>query len=642
MATLSTNLILWDYCSIGVYFLLNIAVGVYALCGHNRSTVSGYFLAGRHMWWLPSIILLQLMSWVFLPVFISSGVCTVPEYMNKRFGGQRIQVYLALLSLVLYIFTKISVDLYSGALFINQVFHWNIYGSIVALLLLTAVFTITGGLAAVIYTDTLQFFIMIAGALVVMSKAFYEVGGYEALQYKYMQAVPELRFQNTSCGIPRADSWVMLRDPVNSDLPWPAFLLGQTPASIWYWCADQMMIQRTLASKNLSHAKGATLFAAYAKILPFFIIILPGMISRTLFPDDVACVLPEECMRACGSRSSCYNSAYPRLVVGIMPAGLKGIILAVMLSALMTDLTSIFNSASTMFSLDLWRRVRPEAKTRELLIVGKLCIVGLVVVSVAWVPVIEEVQSGQLFIYIQKVGAYLSPPIACVYSMAILWKRMNERGAFCGLMVGLAIGVTRMVLDFSYPPPACWQDESRPFIVRLNFMYFAVLLFWMTAITSATVSLMTQPPDSFRVIRTTFWTRFENAERDDDRRRNMEPEDYIRLNKELEDDIRWNMELEDDIPHLERGDKEAATEADGSQRLAHTTKFFLWLCGLQTQQSDPQMEESTLNSLEERPRTKLFLNINLVLVLAVGVGCFVYYSLDPFSGNSEPRLKMPT
>nr|XP_045605235.1 sodium/glucose cotransporter 5-like isoform X3 [Procambarus clarkii] len=687
MATLSTNLILWDYCSIGVYFLLNIAVGVYALCGHNRSTVSGYFLAGRHMWWLPvgaslfasnigaehfigmagsgaaagvgvgafnfiSIILLQLMSWVFLPVFISSGVCTVPEYMNKRFGGQRIQVYLALLSLVLYIFTKISVDLYSGALFINQVFHWNIYGSIVALLLLTAVFTITGGLAAVIYTDTLQFFIMIAGALVVMSKAFYEVGGYEALQYKYMQAVPELRFQNTSCGIPRADSWVMLRDPVNSDLPWPAFLLGQTPASIWYWCADQMMIQRTLASKNLSHAKGATLFAAYAKILPFFIIILPGMISRTLFPDDVACVLPEECMRACGSRSSCYNSAYPRLVVGIMPAGLKGIILAVMLSALMTDLTSIFNSASTMFSLDLWRRVRPEAKTRELLIVGKLCIVGLVVVSVAWVPVIEEVQSGQLFIYIQKVGAYLSPPIACVYSMAILWKRMNERGAFCGLMVGLAIGVTRMVLDFSYPPPACWQDESRPFIVRLNFMYFAVLLFWMTAITSATVSLMTQPPDSFRVIRTTFWTRFENAERDDDRRRNMElkddirrnmePEDYIRLNKELEDDIRWNMELEDDILHLERGDKEAATEAGGSQRLAHTTKFFLWLCGLQTQQSDPQMEESTLNSLEERPRTKLFLNINLVLVLAVGVGCFVYYSLDPFSGNSEPRLKMPT
>ncbi|KAK8748475.1 hypothetical protein OTU49_016167 [Cherax quadricarinatus] len=610
-----SQLLIWDYCCIGLYFLLNMAVGAYALCRPNRHTISGYFLAGRYMWWLPvgaslfasnigaehligmagsgaasgiavgafnfiSIILLQLMSWVFLPVFIASRVRTVPEYMTKRFGGQRIQMYLAVLSLVLYIFTKISVDLYSGALFINQAFKWDIFGSILALLVMTAIFTMTGGLAAVIYTDTLQFFIMIIGALVVMSKAFHEVGGYEALQYKYMRAVPKLRPENSTCGIPRADSWVMLRDPVTSDLPWPAFLLGQTPASIWYWCADQMMIQRALASKNLSHAKGATLFTAYAKILPFFMIILPGMISRVLFPEDVACVLPEECMRSCGSSSSCFNSAYPRLIVGIMPAGLRGLMLSVMLAALMSDLTSIFNSASTMFSLDLWPRIRPKAETRELLIVGKLFIVFLVVVSVAWVPIIEEVQSGELFIYIQKIGAYLSPPIACVYTMAILWKRMNEQGAFWGLMAGLVIGVTRMALDFLFPPPACWQHEYRPLIVQLNFMYFAALLFWTTAIVSMVVSLMTQPQESHRLIGTTFMTRFDKAERENERHSTV--------------DLPGDTNIEMNIVQQESGQEEVTTASGEIKFLTWMKKSLWWMCGLQT----PVQSSVSHNSLQ--------------------------------------------
>lgn len=260
-----------------------------------------------------------------------------------------------------------------------------------------------------------------------------------------------------------------------------------------------MMIQRALAAKSLSHAKGATLFASFIKIFPFFIIVLPGMISRTLFPDDVACILPEECLRACGSRSSCFNSAYPRLVVGIMPVGFKGVMLAVMLAALMSDLTSIFNSASAMFTLDLWPRVRPKASTRELLIVGKLFIVILVGVSIAWVPIIEEIQSGQLFIYIQKVGAYLAPPIACVYTMAVLWRRMNEQGAFWALMTGLVVGMLRMILDFTFPPPKCNQEEYRPSIISLNFMYFAMILFWLTLLTGVVVSLLTDPPESYKV-----------------------------------------------------------------------------------------------------------------------------------------------
>ncbi|XP_042884739.1 sodium/glucose cotransporter 4-like [Penaeus japonicus] len=267
-------------------------------------------------------------------------------------------------------------------------------------------------------------------------------------------------------------------------------------------CVNTMMIQRALASKSLSHAKGATIFAAYIKILPFFMIILPGMISRALYPDDVACVLPEECMRACGSLTSCSNSAYPRLVVGIMPAGLKGLMMAVMLSALMSDLTSIFNSAATMFKLDIWSRMRPAAETRELLLVGKLFVV-------ARVPIIELVQGGQLFLYIQKIGAYLSPPIACVYTMAVLWPRMNEKGAFWGLMTGLAVGLVRMALGFSYPPPKCWEQDARPAIIKFNFMYFAMILFWITGITGAVVSLLTKPREDCLLTRTTYKTRFD-------------------------------------------------------------------------------------------------------------------------------------
>ncbi|KAK4296029.1 hypothetical protein Pmani_031451 [Petrolisthes manimaculis] len=666
------GLIIWDYVAIIIYLVLNVIVGAYSLCRPNRGSISGYFLAGRFMWWLPvgaslfasnigsehfigmagsgaaggigigafnniSIILLQLMSWVFLPVFIASRVHTVPEYMSKRFGGRRIQVYLALLSLLLYIFTKISVDLYSGALFINQAVQWDIYGSIMVLLALTAIFTMTGGLAAVIYTDTLQLFIMLGGAFYVMYKAFQRVGGYEALQYRYMQAVPEHRYANSTCGLPRDDAWIMLRDPVTSDLPWPAFILGQTPAAMWYWCADQMMIQRALAAKSLSHAKGATLFASCIKILPFFLIVLPGMISRTLFPNDVACVLPEECLRACGSLTSCYNSAYPRLVVGIMPPGLKGVMLAVMLAALMSDLTSIFNSASAIFTLDLWPRVRPRAGTRELLIVGKLFIVVLVAVSVAWVPIIEEIQSGQLFIYIQKVGAYLSPPIACVYFMAVVWGRMNERGAFWSLMIGLVLGGIRMVLDFSYPPPKCNEEEYRPYLVQINFMYFAMFLFWFTLLTAVVISLLTDPPESYMMIRTTFFTRMDKSKREDEMRTIPITTSPNHPDLPLQT-LNHHTEKEEE----EEEEDEAKIKVKDCNWPTRIKNYCLWLFGLQISSTgDKQTVEMVLTSLDEDPCVRRGLNAMLVVMVSIGVGLFAYFTVDPFPAGVNPREYLP-
>ncbi|XP_050711055.1 sodium/glucose cotransporter 5-like isoform X4 [Eriocheir sinensis] len=528
---------------------------VESMCRPNRGTVAGYFLAGRYMWWLPvgaslfasnigsehfiglagsgaaagigvgafefnAMGLLQLLGWVFLPVFIASGISTIPEYTKKRFGGTRIQMYLAVLSLILYIFTKISVNMYSGAIFIQQALRvTNLYLSISFLLLMTSLCTIFGGLAAVIYTDTLQFFIMIGGSLYVMVKSFEEVGGYSAFQTKYLAAIPSILVENSTCGLPRVDSWRMLRDanPSQSDMPWPAFLMGQMPASIWYWCADQVMVQRVMAARSLSHAKGGTLMAGFAKILPLFIIIFPGMISRILFPDEVGCVDPEECFKFCGSRVSCSNSAYPKLVLEYLPNGMRGIMLSVMLSALMSDLTSIFNSASTIFTMDIWTQIRPKAKGREQLVIGRCFIVLLVVFSILWIPIIERTQGGQLFIYIQAISAYLAPPIAATYCMAITWKRMNESGAFWGLIAGFVTGIVRMIIDFYYDEPSCNAEDTRPvFLQRFHYMYFATFLFWVTVTVVVVVTLCTQPDEKWRLIRTTFFTRYDSSDRQDD------------------------------------------------------------------------------------------------------------------------------
>ena len=249
--------------------------------------------------------------------------------MNKRFGGTRIQIYLATLSLILYVFTKISVNLYSGALFIQVAVGWNIWVSVLPLLVVSTFITITGGLAAVIYTDTLQCFLMVIGGSIVMISAFVEVGGFSGLYDQYFHAISDtakLAATNSSievCNEPSDNAFVMLRGLTDPDMPWLGFLLGQTPASIWYWCADQMMVQRALASKSLSHAQGGAIFAGLLKFTPLFMLVFPGMISRVLFPNEVGCATREECMAACGSPVSCSNIAYPKLVMKLMPSGTK-------------------------------------------------------------------------------------------------------------------------------------------------------------------------------------------------------------------------------------------------------------------------------------------------------------------------------
>uniref|UniRef100_A0A674JT21 Sodium/mannose cotransporter SLC5A10 n=1 Tax=Terrapene triunguis TaxID=2587831 RepID=A0A674JT21_9SAUR len=416
------------------------------------------------------------------PCVSAAQIVTMPEYLQRRFGGERIRMYLSALSLLLSVFTKISTDLYSGALFVQVCLGWNLYLSTVLMLVVTALYAIAGGLAAVIYTDALQTLIMIIGAVILAVTAFSKIGGYQNLAEAYLKAVPAKIIPNTTCHLPRADAMHLFRDPVSGDLPWTGMTFGLSVLATWYWCTDQVIVQRSLSAKNLSHAKAGSILASYLKMLPLGVIIMPGMISRVLYPDAVSCVDPDECVRVCGSEVGCSNIAYPKLVVELMPSGLRGLMIAVMMAALMSSLTSVFNSSSTLFTMDIWKKIRRNAKERELLLVGRIVTVVLVAISVVWIPILQSSNSGQLYIYIQSVTSCLAPPITAVFALAVFWRRANEQGAFWGLMLGLALGLARMGLEFAYPLPRCGVPDERPSLVKdVHYLHFAILLCALTA-----------------------------------------------------------------------------------------------------------------------------------------------------------------
>ncbi|KAM8855895.1 sodium/myo-inositol cotransporter isoform 1-T3 [Spinachia spinachia] len=691
-----------DVVVVALYFVLVLAIGFFAMWKSNRSTVSGYFLAGRSMTWIVvgaslfvsnigsehfiglagsgaasgyavgawefnALLLLQLLGWVFVPVYIHSGVYTMPEYLSKRFGGNRLKVYFAFLSLLLYIFTKLSVDLFAGALFIQESLGWNLYVSIFLLISMTALLTVTGGLVAVLYTDSLQAVLMVCGALTLSILSLLKVGGLEGVRTKYMQAVPNVTAimatgnftYSPSCRIdPKPNALRLLRGPLDEDIPWPGFLLGQTPASIWYWCADQVIVQRVLAAKNLAHAKGSTLMAGLLKILPMFLIVIPGMISRIMFVDELACIGPEHCISVCGSQAGCSNLAYPRLVMAVMPVGLRGLMMAVMIAALMSDLDSIFNSASTIFTLDIYKTARGEASQRELLITGRLFVVLMVAISIAWVPVIVEMQGGQTYLYIQEVAGYLTPPIAALFLLGVFWKRCNEKGAFCGAMTGFALGVTRLILAFAYRRPRCDQPDDRPaFIVKIHYMYVATGLFWITCLVVVVVSLCTPPPDEEQVRTTTFWGV-----------RNMkvvpteEKRDTYRLTeKSLEEERPLNVNEEKSLDGVYVASTDCDPETPGTETSPVTTpperldsatvemirkgschriggksrfvRLLEWFCGCkeEARSSKPSVMQEDARVIAERlhepPQIKTLLNVGLLINCCLAISMYIYFSL---------------
>ncbi|XP_072830595.1 sodium/glucose cotransporter 4 isoform X2 [Vicugna pacos] len=619
----------YDIAVLVTYFVFVIGVGLWSSIRASRGTIGGYFLAGRSMSWWPigaslmssnvgsglfiglagtgaagglavggfewnATWLLLALGWIFVPVYIAAGVVTMPQYLKKRFGGQRIQVYMSVLSLILYIFTKISTDIFSGALFIQMALGWNLYLSTVILLVVTAVYTIT----------------------VCPSTG------------RAPQDTPLLVLADESSPwVPRGPHGCDLhRHSADRDHGWgsPGPHVsglsggGLVPRS---GAAVQVIVQRSLSAKSLSHAKGGSVLGGYLKVLPMFFIVMPGMISRALYPDEVGCVDPDVCQRICGARVGCSNIAYPKLVMDLMPVGLRGLMIAVIMAALMSSLTSIFNSSSTLFAIDVWQRFRRKATEQELMVVGRVFVVFLVVISILWIPIIQSANSGQLFDYIQSVTSYLAPPITALFLLAIFCKRVTEPGAFWGLMFGLAVGLLRMILEFCYPAPACGEADPRPAVLRdFHYLYFALLLCGITAIVIITVSLCTTPIPEEKLARLTWWTR-------------------NRPHSELEQEASENTAGTVEVPPKEvpagaggADNSIRGEEQPGASRRSWGKLLWGWFCGLSgapEQALSPAEKaalERKLTSIEEKPLWRSVCNINAVLLLAVNVFLWGYFA----------------
>ncbi|XP_029473804.1 sodium/glucose cotransporter 4 isoform X5 [Rhinatrema bivittatum] len=501
-----------------------------------------------------------------------------------------------------------NTDIFSGALFIQLSLGWDIYLATVILLLVTALYTIAGGLTAVIYTDTLQTIIMVAGSFSLMFISFNKIGWYSGLEEKYMKAIPSVIVPNTTCHLPRADSFHMLRDPITGDLPWPGLIFGLTVLATWVWCTDQVLVQRSLAAKNLSHAKGGSVLGGYLKILPMFFVVMPGMISRALYTDEVACVDPTICEKVCGIKVGCTNIAYPKMVIELMPVGLKGLMMAVMMAALMSSLTSIFNSSSTLFTLDIWLRIRRHATEVELMIVGRIFVAILVVISILWIPIIQAANSGQLFDYMQSVTSYLSPPVAALFILAIFCKRINEPGAFWGLLVGLVIGLIRMVMDFVYRAPYCGEEDTRPSVLKdVHYLYFALILFALTTVVSIVVSLCTPAIPDESLVRLTWWSRHSRAQRVD----LVEP---------------WNQSNESEAPR-----QEVVLHPQTASEFPWWKKSYYWFCGISRDpvkrltKEEREALERKLTSIEEKPKWRRICDINALILLAINIFLWGYF-----------------
>jgi len=657
-----------DLMVVGCYFFIIIGVGIWASFVSKGSSVQGYFLAGRTMSWymigaslfvsnigsehfvglagsgasggvgvgaweLNALLLLQLLGWVFMPVYISSGVSTMPEYLERRFGGNRLRIYLAILTLILYCLTKISVNLYSGALFIKQALGWPFYTSVIILVMLTGIMTITGGLTVVMYTDSFQAILMISGAVYLTIVGFIKVGGYYEMKEAYMQSTPNITFAQDKYNItidpnnecfpkPSNDSFRILKEVNHPETPWLGFLIGQTPSSIWYWCTDQVIVQRALAAKSLSHAQGGTLMAGLIKALPLYIMVMPGMISRILFTDELVCVPGDHCAAVCGSETGCTNNAYPKLVLGIMPSGARGLMMAVMIAALMSDLDSIFNSASTIFTLDLYKKFKKKASSAELIIVGRCFIVLLIAVSVAWVPIIENFQGGQLFFYIQEVSNYISPPIAAIFLVSMLWTKCTEKGAFYGGLLGSLLGIVRLIFIFASPQHVCGVPDERPnFISKLHYMYYSAIIFLTSTIVCICVSYFTWKDGSHHrsISRLTFWTRY-GSEFLLDKKEAISSDEAI-TSVELQP---MNRSSNMDIKENESFVVQNRNSGKGCLR-----KFFTVVCRVKCDENDVSDEQPQehLRSLKQSNLQRKLLGLGFIVSCSIGVGMYIFWSL---------------
>jgi SSS family solute:Na+ symporter len=489
---MSISLSLTDYLVIAAYFGLVFFIA-WKVTKQEKETSDDYFLGGRNLGWfvigaslfasnigsehliglagsgakggvavaqfeiLAGIILLML-GWIFVPFYIRSGVTTMPEFLQVRYN-KTARNYLSFISIVAYVLTKISVTIFAGAV-VFEAIGFEFWSGAFTVVVATGIYTVMGGLKAVIYTDMIQMFIMIGGAILVTVLGFSHIGGWSE-----MKATLDPEFFNM---------WKSMNDP---EFPWTGILFGAPILGVWYWCTDQFIVQRVLSAKDISNARKGTIFGGFLKQLPLFIFVIPGMLAFVMVQKGLITL-------------ESHDHALPTLIAAILPVGVKGLVVAGLLAALMSSLSSVFNSCSTLITFDFYKRMNPEASEKKLVRVGQMSTVVLVIAGLLWIPLMKYVQ-GTLFTYLQSVQAYISPPIASVFLLGIFFKRLNGKGALAALFGGFILGVGRLILEMNKPTLSGLLLDY----ASINFLHFALFLFVICSALLIIVSFMTEAPD---------------------------------------------------------------------------------------------------------------------------------------------------
>lgn len=504
-----------DALSFGIYLIILLIVGL--LVSTKRNNMEDYFLAGRSMnWfiigiamvittvsgehligyakdayskgfatanymWIAALILL-VMAWVFVPFYIKNKIFTTPEFIEKRFGSSA-RWYFSILSVISYIITKASIILLAGALLLEHFFHWDKYTSSLLLVLITGFFAVAGGFRGIMRTSIVHFSaFFIAGIVMVVA------GMIETDFFSNLHRLPADHFDASP--------------PISSTTkdPWTGLFFGAPILAIWYWCSDQFMAQRVMSAKNLHQARGGSIFAGYLMIICSFLLLLPGIIARLYYVDPEiaqginALNIPAEMLLVPEEKEFLYTTMIE--TNNIIPSGLKGIMIAGFLSALMSSLAATFNSASTLFTLDIYKKLYPNADDFKIVNVGKIATLVIVILSIIWIPFISYF-SNDITTNLQKIQSYIAPPFTAVFLMGIIWHRTTAKAAILTMIIGSLVGFLRLALELL--KKTLFGENAEGWIidfVEMNALHFAIVLFLFYVLLIVIISLLTKKPDA--------------------------------------------------------------------------------------------------------------------------------------------------
>ena len=503
---MGANFNAYDYSVLAAYFLLIFGIFLFLYLKDRKrgldSDSNAYFLGGRDLSWfivgaslfasnigsehlvglagagasgdfpvaqfeLLASFMLLILAWVFVPIYLRTGIFTMPQFLEKRYNSWA-RSYLTWISIIGYVLTKIALTIMAGGIIFKALLDIDFWFGAIIVVIATGIYTLFGGLKAVVYTDMVQMFILLGSSIAITFIGLDKLGGWENLV-----STAEPGYLNL---------WRSMDHP---DFPWTGIIFGAPILGIWYWCTDQFIVQRVLAARNLDHARKGSIFAAYLKVLPLFLFVVPGVIAYQLSIGPNAIIqFPIE------DGKPVYDAALPLLTMQLLPTGLRGLVVAGLLAALMSSLSSVFNSCSTLITMDVYQRRFPEATERRLVAVGRWSTAGLVILGIAWIPVLQLLEGG-LFQKLQSLQSYISPPIASVFLLGVFWKRLNARGAKYALLTGAVLGALRLILELSKKN---WSGLVQWF-VEINFLLFALLLFLISSAVLVLVSYRTFPEE---------------------------------------------------------------------------------------------------------------------------------------------------